>query len=354
MQPHGSPARIIASRRAACGWSQAELSQRAGIPRTTISAIEGGNLTPSVTAALALAAALDCTVEELFGGGEMPAVKRGGPAWSWQPPADTTRYWRAEVGGRDLLYPVEPPSSFVEPHDGVWRGGIPDDRVAHPPATLVLACCDPASGLLASAYARACGFRLLVIERGGAAALCLLEKGLVHVAGIHRSTTEEPERNADTVLTRLGTGHRLLRVAEWQEGLAISPSEKSRSLSSITRRCDRWALREPGSAARECLDELLDSRPATGRCVTGHTAVAGAISAGWADAGVCVEIAAIDAGLRFLPVRTESLDLCIPTAHLRDPRVKALVNLLKSKSHRSLISDLPGYDARHTGEATDV
>jgi putative molybdopterin biosynthesis protein len=354
MASHGSPAQSVASRRTALGWSQAELSQRAGIPRTTISAIEGGNLTPSVTAALALAAALDCTVEELFGVGEMPAKQRGGPAWAWPPATDTARYWQAEVSGRSLLYQVEHPSSLVEPHDGIWRGGIPDNRVSNPPDTLVLACCDPASGLLASAYARASGFRLLVIERGGAAALDLLEKGLVHIAGIHRSTAEEPERNADTVLTRLGTGHRLLRVAEWQEGLAIPASEKSRSLSSITRRCDRWALRETGSAARECLDELLDSRPAPGRCVPGHTAVAGAISAGWADAGVCVEIAAIDAGLRFLPVRTESLDLCIPTTHLRDPRVKALVTLLRSKSHRSLISDLPGYDARHTGEAADV
>lgn len=350
----GSTAQLVASRRAACGWSQAELSQRAGIPRTTISAIEGGNLSPSVTAALALAAALDCTVEELFGGGKMPAVKHGGPSWAWRPPADTFRYWRAEVGGRDLLYPVEPPSSLVEPHDGIWRGGVADDRIQNPPATLVLACCDPASGLLASAYARASGFRLLVIERGGSAALGLLQKGLVHIAGIHRSTADDPQRNADTVLGQLGTGHRLLRVAEWQEVLAIPSSEKSRSLSSITRRCDRWALREPGSAARECLDELLDSRPAPGRCVPGHIAVAGAVSAGWADAGVCVEIAAIDAGLRFLPVRTESLDLCIPTAHLRDPRVKALVTLLRSKSHRTLISGLPGYDARHTGETTDL
>src|SRR5690606_12367008 len=112
-----------------------------------------------------------------------------------------------------------------------------------------------ASGLLASAYARASGFRLLVIERGGAAALDLLEKGLVHIAGIHRSTGDAPARNADTVLSRLGTGHRLLRMAEWEEGLAIPASEKSRSISSITRRSGQWALREPGSAARECLDE---------------------------------------------------------------------------------------------------
>ncbi len=49
------------------GWSQAELAQRSGISRTAVSAIEIQRLTPSVSAALALAAALECRVEDLFG-----------------------------------------------------------------------------------------------------------------------------------------------------------------------------------------------------------------------------------------------------------------------------------------------
>jgi putative molybdopterin biosynthesis protein len=346
-----SPCQFVASRRAASGWSQAELAARAGVPRTTISAIEGERLTPSVTAALALAAALDCTVEELFGGGSLPSVKPGGPEWAWQPRGESCRFWQAEVRGRSFLYPVESLSLNARPHDGVWSGGVLRKTVsATTAATLIIACCDPAAGLLATEYARASGFRMLVIERSGAAALDLLKGGVVHVAGIHRSTREQPERNAQTVLGRLGGGHRLLRVAEWEEGLALRSSDRSRSFQSIARRCDQWALREPGSAARECLDELLASRPAPGRCVHGHHAVAEAVRAGWAGAGVCVRIAAEEAGLNFLPVRNESLDFCVPDSHARDPRVQALVRLLRGKSHRRLISELPGYDARHTGE----
>lgn len=345
---------FVANRRTACGLSQASLALRAGIPRTSISAIESERLTPSVTTALALASALDCTVEELFGEAKLPYLKSPEPEWAWQPRGESCRYWLVEVGGRNLLFPVESLAFNALRHDGVWSGGVLRDTNPAPPlATIVVACCDPAAGLLASEYARESGFRLLVIERGGAEALDLLKRGLVHVAGIHRSTNEQPNRNAETVRERLGAGYRLLRVAEWEEGLALPATDKSRSLPSVTRRCEQWALREAGSAARECLDDLLASRPAPGRCVHSHMAVAEAVRGGWADSGVCVRIAAEEAGLNFLPIRTESLDFCIPDSRAKDPRIQALIRLLRSKSYRQLLSELPGYDARNTGKMTE-
>jgi molybdate-binding protein len=69
---------------------------------------------------------------------------------------------------------------------------------------------------------------------------------------------------------------------------------------------------------------------------------------------VCVRLCAEDAGLRFLPVRNESLDLCFSAAMERDPRVQALIRLLRSLAHRRLIDELPGYDASHTGEMITV
>ncbi len=65
-----SSAEIVKNRvkaaRLARGWSQDELAHRSGLSRSGISAIEIERLVPSAAAALALAKALHCRVEDLF------------------------------------------------------------------------------------------------------------------------------------------------------------------------------------------------------------------------------------------------------------------------------------------------
>jgi len=80
------------------GWSQEELSRRAGISRAEVSAIEIQRVVPSVAAALALAAALLCRVEDLFGA----SAEAQAPEWAWEPAREASRYWQAEVGGKIL------------------------------------------------------------------------------------------------------------------------------------------------------------------------------------------------------------------------------------------------------------
>ena len=48
------------------GWSQDVLAARAGLSRAGVSAVETSRLVPSAAAALALAAAFGCRVEDLF------------------------------------------------------------------------------------------------------------------------------------------------------------------------------------------------------------------------------------------------------------------------------------------------
>src|SRR5208283_2517231 len=168
----------------------------------------GDRLSPSVATALALAAVFECSVEELFGRGR--TTKLHGPEWAWTPRGDSSRYWEAEVGHRRLLYPIEAWTLTPTPHDGIRQNGVlRESGPAASETTLVMACCDPAAGLLAAEYARASGFRLLVFSRGGRVALELLRQRLVHVAGLHFSTDEHPERSAETVRTQLDGGCRL-------------------------------------------------------------------------------------------------------------------------------------------------
>lgn len=340
-------------RRSAREWSQAELAKRAGISRAAVSAIESGRLTPSVTAALSLARVLECTVEELFGGGPAPLTNE--PVWAWQPWMEPCRYWEAEVRGRRLLYPAEAISLNPFSHDGLWRDGFCHDaRTDAAETTLTVTTCDPAAGLLAGEYARESGFRMLVFPRGGGAGLDLVRKRLIHVAALHRSTMENPDRNAASVGTELGGRGMLLRVARWETGVAHGATDRTRSVTALSRRVRQWAAREPGSAARECLDDLLGGKPPAGRVVESHTGVTEAVRAGWAEAGVCVKVSAMEARLNFLPLQTETLDFCFHASLENDPRIQALIRVLRGRRYRQMLAELPGYDARLTGELVSV
>jgi molybdate-binding protein/transcriptional regulator with XRE-family HTH domain len=337
----------VRARREERQWSQADLARRAGISRAAVSAIEGAQLSPSVATALALAEVFECSVEELFGRSRVS--QPSAPDWAWSPRGETSRYWEAEVSHRRRLYPVEAAALNACAHDGVWQNGVPHGN-APAVETLVMASCDPAAGLLAAEYARASGFRLLVFPRGGRIALGLLQQKLIHVAALHYSTDDAPRRNLALAEQTLQSDCRLLRSAKWQSGIALPGTDLSRSPESVARRPLRWAAREPGSAARECFDELLGRRGFEGREVGGHASVAEAVRSGWAEAGVCVRFSAEEAGLNFLPLRNETLDFCFAASLQHDRRIQALVRLVRGRAWRQLISELPGYDARETGE----
>ncbi len=341
------------------GWSQDELARRSGLSRTGISAIETGRLVPSTGAALALARAFGCTVEDLF---SLPRVEtvteEGGSAWAWPATQGECRYWRAEVAGHSRAYPVEVSPLGLLPHDGTFQNGIFRDHArAAPLQTLVVACCDPAVGLLAGELARAADVRLIVLQRSSHAALELLGKGLIHAAGVHLARADEPEGNRAVAreLLRAGSDHRLLRVTDWDEGIALAPRFRLRTIQAVVRARLHWVCREAGSGAQQCLDEVLGPRPKrhlprSVKLAFDHRGVADAIRGGWADAGICLRLTSLEANLDFLNVRREAYDLCFPAALAGDPRLQALVRVVRSSSYRRLLGELPGYDTTRTGD----
>jgi molybdate-binding protein/transcriptional regulator with XRE-family HTH domain len=332
------------------GWSQQELASRSGVSRAEVSAIETARLSPSIATALSLARALGRTVEELFSGhgGQASA------AWAWPPRTKSGRFWEAKVGVRTLLFPVEPTALGVVPHDGTFR----TDSLDREPRTesedsLVVAGCDPAVGLLASELRRVDGLRVIALTRSSRDALALLERGLVHAAGVHWSSDGKRDANASVVSGTLGGGYRLLHLAEWQEGVALAPSVRARSTSALARSRIRWVAREEGSGARRCLDRLLGGSRAAKRFrhfASDHRGVAQAVAGGWADAGVAVRLAAEEAGLDFVSVQQEDYELCVPDALRGERALLALGRALRSGFVRNLYRDLPGYDVRRMGE----
>ena len=236
----------LRNRRTLRGWSQEQLARRSGLSRAGISAIETGRLIPSAAAALALAAALECRVEDVF---SLDVRERREPAWAWSPRHGPCRYWKAEVGGRMTLYPAEATVSGLVAHDGVYRGGSVEAEVEGDAArTLVMACCDPAVGLLAAELARVAAIRLIALPRASGTALSLLAQGLVHVAGVHLAPADHPGGNAAIVRGELGAGFNLLHIARWEEGIAIGPALSLRSVTAAV--SARPALGRPRGGLR--------------------------------------------------------------------------------------------------------
>ncbi len=338
------PANRIKTNRLRLGWSQAELAQRAGISRAAVSAIEIERLVPSVAAALAIAAALGCSVEDLFG-------SQKEPTWAWAPPANASRYWHATVGQRLLAYPVEPTPAWVVRHDGVFREGMFQPATEDSPeSTLVLASCDPAAGLLADLIARSAGVRLLVLPRSSREALSLLRQGLVHLAGVHLGAAGNADGNVPEAGKALGVGYRLLRAAQWEAGLALHPGLAVHAVQSALDMDLRWVGREVGSGARQCLDELRPDHRPPRRLARDHRGVAEAIRCGWADVGVCLRLTSEEAGLDFLSVRHEHYDLCYAAAMEEDPRICAVITVVRSAPYRRLMGELSGYETSQAGD----
>lgn len=328
------------------GWSQQQLADRAGLSRTGVSAIEAGRLVPSTAAALALAAAFCCRVEDLFA-----LADQESPAWAWSPVLQPCRYWRALVGSQQRLYPVEASPLGTVPHDGVWRGGqLQDQPFADPAQTLVVACCDPAVGLLASEFARQTSYRMLVLPRGSRVSLELLAKGLVHAAGMHLGTAGRPDGNRLLAQNMLGEDFVLLRITDWEEGLALAPGLSRQGVDALLKGNLHWVGRETGSGARQVLDELSEGRISPEHLARDHRSVAQTIRNGFAHAGVSVKLVCEEEGIDFLSVRSEAYELCMLKSSLNDPRIQALLTVVKSTSYRRLLAELPGYDCQLTGE----
>ena len=328
------------------GWSQQQLADAAGIPRTNVSAIEAGRLVPSTVAALRLATALQCRVEELF---LLADAEPTAPAWGWEPTTPNARYWLADVEGQRLRYPCESALRGATAHDGVWNDAAPGEHDGVSPPTLTMACCDPAIGLLATELAQQSGVRLLAFFRSSRQALSLLQQGVVHLAGLHLGS-EGSDGNLAAVREMLGERYRLLRLSTWEDGAVTASGNRVESASGLAASNARWIGREPGSGARQCLDELLGDDRRYRRIASDHRGVVEAVRGGWADAGVAPRMIAEEAGLRFLPVRVEAFDLCYREDLGDDRRFKSLLATLQSARYRRLLGELPGYDSQTTGE----
>lgn len=365
----GTFGNCVGKQRAAAGLRQQELASRVGISRQSLSQLEAGRSVPSTAIALRLARALGCRVEDLFwvDTGRAPiAVEM---AEDTTRSSDDARVVLASIDGRWVAHRLgAEEQSFVSAADGLVsgrpKGGTvrvtPLDETRGARDTLLCAGCAPAFAILAArANAHRAGERVVWLERSSGAALDLLARGQIHVAGAHLYDEDARDFNVPFVERRLpGRPMLVFNLARWEAGLVIARGNprRLRGVRDLARPGVSFVRRQPGAAAQDLVERLLRGEGLHAAAVSrarlvahGHMEVARLVAAGAADAGIALPAVARAHGLDFIPLAEERFDVIVAKDLAHDERIVRLLDTLTGRGFRREIESMGGHIVRETG-----
>ncbi|HMS84556.1 MAG TPA: substrate-binding domain-containing protein [Nitrospira sp.] len=365
------------------GLSQSELATQAGVTRQAISAIESNLYLPTTVVALKLASVLDCHVEDLFSLAPPEDIVEGTLIGNPSPTETTTHAIRVKVstiGKRTIIRPITDLGdqlAFAVPADGYLthtdrpvsgntvRVTLSRDRDAIEQA-IAVAGCDPAI-FLAGEHLRRHKDRTTVVgwQMGSMAALQALQRGEVHVAGLHLFDPVTGESNLPFLKRALkGSGYDVVTFATWEEGFLVRRGNPKsiRSAEDLAESLVTLVNREEGSGARLLLDQRLRSAGMSptqvqgyDRIVSTHFDVARTIAERHADVGIGIRSAAQHFDLDFVPLQAARYDLIVPKVYLKShPTLTRLFDTLVTGPFRNEIAALGGYDTSETGKLQPV
>jgi putative molybdopterin biosynthesis protein len=194
---------------------------------------------------------------------------------------------------------------------------------------------------------------------GSLGGLTTLRDGLCHLAGSHLLDPESGEYTLP-YLERLlpGCDLAVVRLVHREQGLIVAEGNPLAlsGIADISRDGVRYVNRQRGAGTRVLLDQELARRSIAAEGVDGyereepnHLAVAAAVAADRADAGLGVLAAARAFGLGFVPVADEPYDLVLDREILDGELLAPLWALLDSPGFRAEVEGLGGYDTAEMG-----
>jgi DNA-binding XRE family transcriptional regulator len=332
---------FLRKRRLECGLTQTELAARAGVSRQLVAAVEAGQNTPAVDAALGLARALATSVEELFAGKPPEIVAALGGRLPDGAPLRigrvAGRFVAAELADHGIAG-----ASWAKA-DGVVKAGMLTLFPGATPAGLVLAGCDPALGVAEAMLGGLGPSSMLAISAPTGTALRALEHGGVHAAVVHGLPGELPEPPVPVFR---------LHLARWQVGLAVSPKLRGHSLEAVLSSNVPVAQRDPAAASQQAFERaaaLAGIVPApSGPRSSGHIEAA-RIATILQGAAVTTEAAAQAFDLGFLSLEDHTVEVWFAERWFDHPGVDALGNLFASGAFTERVALFGGYDLTRCG-----
>jgi molybdate transport repressor ModE-like protein len=196
---------------------------------------------------------------------------------------------------------------------------------------------------------------------GSVDAIRALNEGRCVMAGFHTlQNTGNKTLTERTYKPLLQPGqHKIIGFAQRTQGLMVAKGNPLalHTLNDLAQRGARFANRALGTGTRVVLDELLAQCGLIASDITGyertepsHAAVAHAVAAGQADAGMGIAAAAQRAGLDFVPLADERYHLVCLKSALEQTGIVALLKLLKTPAWQAHIATIPGHSALNSGE----
>ncbi len=369
----------LRSVRTKLGLSQGELAVRVGVTRQAVSAIESNLYLPTTAVALRLASVLSCRVEDLFSLAQTEDIVEGtliGHLPSTETNSHPIRVKVSSVGKRTVVRPVMdlgeqlsfavPADGYVTDTSGKVSGSTVQVKLSRDrdaiEQEISVAGCDPAIFLVGEHLQRHKD-RTTVVgwTMGSMAALQSLQRGEVHVAGMHLFDPVTGESNLPFLRRSLkGSGYEVVTFATWEEGFLVRAGnpQSIRAAADLTEPMVTLVNREEGSGARLLLDQQLRTsgiEPAQvrgyDRIASTHFEVARAIAERRAEVGIGIRSAAQYFGLDFVPLQVARYDLVVPKPYLTShPTLTHLFETLVSRPFRDEIEALGGYDTTETGK----
>jgi putative molybdopterin biosynthesis protein len=341
--------------RVAAGLSQSALAGAAGVSRQAVGAIEGGLHRPSVDAALAIAAAVGRSVEDLFGtaprhaGSVLGAPVPDGSAVLAARVGDrvvaqmTTSLREARVGDRVVHAPASQTLAFEgwPRANAVMKSGRPKLLPGADLDGLVIVGCDPALGLIAGLLPSSGPRTVIALSGSTGRALEATRAGRAHVALVHG-----PRRR----LPRPAAGTLRLHLARWRVGVA-SAGRRARSVAELCERGARVVQRDAEASSQKAFMAAVAAaggRALEGPVASGHVEVARLVAQG-ATAGVTMEPAAINWGLPFAALEEHVAEVWVDARWREHPGAIALADVLRSAAFTSRLGLVGGYDLTESG-----
>lgn len=195
---------------------------------------------------------------------------------------------------------------------------------------------------------------------GSMGGIMAIRRGEAHFGGCHLLDGQTGEYNVSFIKKFLtGIPLQLINLCYREQGLMVAKGNPKNisSFVDIAEKNHLFINRQSGAGTRLLTDKILKELEISVTSINGyereeytHMSVAASVANGSVDAGMGIRAAAEALGLDFVLIAEERYDLIIPNAFQDDPKILAMLDLIRnSKDFHNSILALGGYNLRDCG-----